>query len=905
MRMMFSRDCPELERLIARLHSGRGGSLVVRGESGAGKTTLLGRALDLAPECRVVRISGVDGERELALAAIHRLCEQMPESLERLPHPQADALKAAFGLTAADQPDRLLLGLAVRSVLAAAAEPRPLVCLVDDAQWLDEPSAQMLAFVARRLDALPVGLIFAEQGRRDALAGLHEAKVACLSSVEAHLLIDKLIAGPLDEEVRARIVSETQGNPVAIAGLLGRMRPELMAGGFGPPSAIPLSPDMEQGFRDELKPLPGQAHLALLVVAAEPRGRPSLVWQAVDALGLSGAALSRAEADGVVRVGALVGFRHPAMRSAVYRAAPPAERRRVHRALAEATDPRTDPHWRAWHRGAAASGPDENIASDLERHAGRARVDGGWTAAGVLLDRAAALTPDSGRRARRMLAAGQAKLDAGDLDAATRLLARADSRLLEEGEAAQLERSVAEVVVAAGGGSDAVSLLLGAAQRLAPLDVGLARETYLAALEAAIHAGHLSRSGVRETASTARAAPRPQPCRAIDPLLDGLTAMFSDGFAAAVPVLNQALLTLQNEENPRWLSLGANAALDLCADGAARALASRQRDLASRAGALSALGQSLLVLALLHVHAGDFAAADDLIERASVMPTPAVCAARINATLLLSAHRGSDMEALERIEQAIEQASAQGEGRVVAFAEMTKALLHNSLGRYRDAIVAAQEACGHRQLGISDLALMELVEAAARCGEREVAQAALGQLSDRTSASGTDWALGMEARSRALLCEGQAADELYRTAIERLGRCSVTTALARGHLVYGEWLRREARRVEARQQLRIAHQMFTVMGADAFAKRAQRELLATGERLRKRAMESNKQLTSQEAQISQLARDGSSNPEIASTLHISPRTVEYHLTKVFNKLGISSRNQLHRVLASTEASHPA
>jgi len=905
--MMFSRQCVELELLIARVRSRRGGSLVVRGEAGAGKTTLLVRVPDLAPECRFVRIAGVEAEGELALAAIHRLCEQMLEGWERLPPPQAEALRTAFGLAAGGSSDRLLLGLAVRNLLAQAAETRPLVCLVDDAQWLDEPSAQILAFAARRLEALPVGLVLAERGQRDALVGLPDTNVACLTAAEAQSLVDRVIPRPLDEEVRACISAETEGNPVAIAGLLGRLRPEVMAGGFGPPSAIPLQAAMEQDFRDQLETLSGDSLQAMLVVAAEPRGRPSLVWQAIDSLDLSPSAVRHAEAAGIVRVGALVCFRHPAMRSAVYRAATPADRRRAHRALAEATDSSTDSDRRAWHMGAAALDPDEDIASDLDRNAAMAQVKGGWTAAAALLDRAAALTPDPTRRAQRMLAAGQARLAAGDLGEAMRLLAQTDPRLLERREAAQLEQSAVQVVVALGGGSDAVSMQMGAAERLVHLDVCLAREAYLAALEAALHAGHLSGEvGVAEAASTARAAPRPpQPGRAIDLLLDSLATRFGDGFAAAAPALLSAMHALEQEENPRWLSLGSGIALELWADGAARGLASRQRELALRTGALSALGESLLVLALLDVYGGDFASAAELIEQASVTSTPAAWAARANVTLLLAAYRGREREGLERIGQTIEQASARGDGRVVAFAEMTRALLHNSLANYRDAITAAQQACRRQGFGASDQALVELVEAAARTGEREVGRAALRQLTEHTRASGTDWALGMEARSRALLCDGQVADDLYRTAIERLARCSVTTALARAHLVYGEWLRREPRRLEARKQLRIAHEMFVAMGAHAFAERAHRELLATGERLSKRSKESNGQLTAQEAQISQLALDGHSNPEIAVTLHISPRTVEYHLTKIFNKLGISSRNQLHRVLPASEGSQPA
>jgi DNA-binding CsgD family transcriptional regulator len=902
--LQFSRHSAQLTRLTGRVRSRRGGSLVVRGEVGAGKTTLLDQALDHAPEFRVVRVAGVVAEKEVSLAAIHRLCEQVFDGLERLPAPQADALRTAFGLTERGLPDHLLLGLAVRNLLAEAAGPRPLICLVDDAQWLDGPSARTLAFVARRLDALPVGLVFALRERREELVGLPEVEVEGLSPVEARTLIDRVIPGPLDEEVRARIVSETEDNPVAIAELLSLVSPVTIAGGFGPPSAIPLPAGMEKAVRDELARLPDDVRRAVLVAAADPLGRPNLLWRATDVLGVPNAAVNRAEAAGLLRLGALVRFRHPAMRSAIYRAATPAERRNVHRALAEATDPTMDPDRRAWHRGEAMSGTDEEVATELERAVRQAQVKGGLPAAAALLARAAILTPDPARRSDRILAAAKAKLASGAIDEALELLARADSRLLQKRQGAQLEQLLAQAVVAQRGGGVGASMLMRAAKRLEQLDVHLAREAHLAAFEAAIHAGHLSiDTPVSQAAFAARAAPpTTQPPQAHDLLLDGLAALVSDGDAVAVPVLKQAIRNLEGGGGTRWLSLGAGIATDLWDDDAARALANQQRDFALGAGALMALQQSLVSLALLSIHAGDFAAAVELIEQSSLITTPSAFAGAANAPLMLSAFRGRESEALRLIEETIEHATAQGEGLTIAFAEEMTAVLQNSLGNYRDAFAAAQQAAQHAPLGVSAQALVELVEAAARSGEREAGLAALCQLGERARLSGTDWALGIEARSRALLSDAQVADKLYKSAIERLSRCSITIALARAHLVYGEWLRREGRRVEARQQLRIALRMFTAMGAQAFAERAERGLLATGERLRKRRGETSRQLTSQEAQISQLARDGHSNPEIAVKLYISPRTVEYHLTKIFSKLGISSRNQLHLVLAASEVS---
>jgi DNA-binding CsgD family transcriptional regulator len=904
--MMLTRSCVELERLIGRVRFGRGGSLVVRGEAGAGKTTLLGQALDGATGCRVVHVAGVEAESELPFAAIQRLCEQLWDGLERLPDPQAHALKSALGLTTASVPANLLVDLAVRSLLAEAADVRPLICLVDDAQWLDAQSARALAFVARRLDALPVGLVLAGRERLEELVGLPEVEVEGLSPVEARSLVNRAFPGPFDEEVRARIVCETQGNPVAVVDTLRLFSPVAIAGGFGSPTAIPLPTAMEGSFRRELAGLPDDARLLLLVAAAEPLGRPRLLWRAADVLGIPATAAKHVDAAGLLRFGGLVGFRHPAMRSAVYRAASPDERSRVHRALAQVTDPTTDPDRRAWHRGEAASALDEGVAAELERAAGSAQAKGGLLAAATLLDRAAALTPDPARRSERIFAAGRAKLAAGAADEALELLARADPQLLEKREGARLEQLLVRVVVAQRGGSDAPALLLSAAKRLSPLDPSLSRETYLEALRAAIHAGHLySAPGLAHAATAVAAAPAsPQPARAADLLLDGLTALFSDGYPVAVPVLKQALHNLAVESETRWHSLGANIATDLWDDGTARALASRQQETALRDGAMRALGQSLSTLAVLSVHAGDFAVAADLIEQVSATTTAPAVARLSCAPLMLAVFRGAEAEAAQLIETTIEHATSRGEGRVIAFAEEMTAVLQNSLGNYRDALAAAQQASEHGQLGVSDRALAELIEAAVHCGEREVGEDALARLTARTRLSGTDWALGIEARSRALLSESHAADQLFLSAIERLGRCSITTALARAHLLYGEWLRREGQRTEARHQLRTALHMFTTMGAQAFAERAERELVASGERLHKRAVEISTQLTSQEAQISQFARDGHSNPEIAAKLYISPRTVEYHLRKVFMKLGIRSRNELHRVLDPTEV-HPS
>jgi DNA-binding CsgD family transcriptional regulator len=897
--MLFSRKCLELDQLLEQVRFGRGGPLVLLGETGVGKTTLLDQAVTSFRDFRFVRVFGVEAEKELPFAAIQQLCGQL-DGLERLPDPQADALRAAFGVRETTWPDRLFVGLAVHSLLVEAADQRPVVCLVDDAQSLDPPSARTLAFVARRLEGFPVALVFASSELSDELAGLPFAEIDGLSRLEARSLVERVIPGPLDEEVRARLVSETEGQPLSIVKLLSSVGLATIVSEFGLPCATPWPRTLEESFRQRLECLPEETRLFLLLAAAEPLGRPSVLWRAADVLGINLRAIRHAEADGLLRLGAPVRFCHPLMRSAVYRAASPVERRRAHQALAEATNPEIDPDRRTWHRSQAASAPNGRLAGKLAQQARRARVNGGCTAAASLLEQAAALTPDPSVRSERLLAAAEARLAAGAVEAAQDLLPRVESRLLNERDGARLQRLWAEVIVVQGGGSDAPHLLLNAAKRFEPLDRRLARETYLRAFDVALDTGHLKDDvAITEAAHAVWTGPAtPEPPQGTDLLLDGLATLATEGRRAAVPVLKRAIRSFDGRRDSRWLSLGAETALNLWDDRIANSLATRHKELSLRAGSLLDHQRSLAILAGLSVLGGDFAEAADLIDRTRLL-TRAPVADSLCMPLMLAAFRGREVETPALIQSTTQQATLRRDPRMVAFAECMAAVFHNGLGQYRKALAAARRAAEHCEFGISDWALAELVEAAARCGEWQDGKAAFERLSERATLCGTEWALGVKAYSHALLSDGQTAEELYRTAIELLGRCSIAMGLARAHLVYGEWLRRDRRRREARQQLRTALEMFTTMGAEAFAERAERELLATGERLQKRGAESSTQLTPQEAQISQLARDGNSNPEIAAKLYISPRTVEYHLRKVFRKLGIGSRNELRRVLLDT------
>jgi DNA-binding CsgD family transcriptional regulator len=898
-----------LDRLLNAVRGGESRVLVLRGEPGMGKTALLDDAIGSAPDLRVLRAVGVESEMELAFAALQQLCAPVLNRLERLPGPQQDALGVALGLRAGQTPDRFLVALAALSLLSEAAEARPLLCAVDDCQWLDEASALALAFVARRLLAEPVAIIFVTREPILTLSGLPELVLDGVADDDAYSLLASAMAGPLDERVRETIVAETRGNPLALLELPRGLTPAQLAGGFALAKAQPLADRIQQGFLRRVRSLPHRSQQLLLTAAAEPLGDVTLLWRAAERLAIGADALGPAEAAGLIEVGARVRFRHPLVRSATYRAAAPSDRRQAHRALAEATDSEADPDRRAWHRAHAATGLDEAVAQELERSADRAQARGGVAAMAAFLERAAELTPDPGRRGARALAAAQAKLDAGAPQAAHKLLATAELTPLDELRRARLQRLRAQIAFARKRGRDAPPLLLDAAKRFEPLDAASARETYLEAFGAAVFAGRESRgSGVVEVAEAVRAAPSaPGPPRPIDVLLNGLAKRFTETNGSAVPTLRSALRAFvawaeHGDNRLGWLWVACPVtpeplAAELWDDETWHELANRAVNLARDVGALSVLPVALTYRACVHLHAGEFAAASALVEEADAISRATGNAPLAYTSLALLAWRGHEAPALRAIESSLRDATARGEGRAIGLAHYATAVLYNGLGRYQDGLAAAQRACAHEDLGLYGWALIEVVEAGARSDARVLAAAALKQLDERTRASGTDWALGVRARSMALLRDGTAAEALYREAIERLGRSSVAVHFGRAQLVYGEWLRREHRRVDARQQLRAAHDTFSHIGAEGFAERARRELSATGETARKRTPNTRVVLTTQEAQIAHLARDGLSNPEIGARLFISPRTVQYHLGKVFAKLEVTSRNQLGRVPA--------
>jgi DNA-binding CsgD family transcriptional regulator len=898
----------EREALGLLLEAVRGGQsrvLVVCGEPGVGKTALLESAISSASGFRVLRAAGVESEMELAFAALQQLCAPLMDRLDRLPVPQRDALGVAFGLRAGDAPDRFLVGLAVLSLLAEVADEQPLLCVVDDAQWLDRASAQALVFVARRVLAESIALVFSTRDPGDELKGLPKLAVEGLPDGDARALLGSVLRVPLDERVRERIVAETRGNPLALLELPRGLTSGELTGGFGLADAPALSGRIEESFRRRLAALPAETQRLLLLAAAEPVGDPVLVWRAAGRLGIDVEAGS--DTDGLLTIDARVIFRHPLVRSSVYRAASPEERQAVHRALAHATDPEVDPDRRAWHLAQATPGLDEDVAAELERSADRAQARGGLAAAGAFLERATALTPEPAARARRALAAAQAKHQAGAYDAALRLVAIAESGPLNELQGAQVGLLRGQISFDSSRGSEAPPLLLKAAKRLEPLDPRLAREIYLDAVAAAIFAGRLSNDpGLREIAQAVRAAPSPSlPARGPELLLEGFTLLVTDGHRAGTPVLKQALSAFRGDEvsapeSLRWLWVACTAAGLVWDFDAWDALSERLVGLARDAGALSALPFALNSRGGLHLVEGEPILADSLAEEAAAVNEATGSSIAPYAAVGLGAFRGREAEASELIEATRGEVMRRGEGAGLTFVLWASAVLYNGLGRYEDALAAAVRAGEDSSAAWFRIwGLVELVEAAARSGKPEIAADALGRLSQTTAASGTDWALGIEARSRALLTAGDAAESLYREAIERLRRTRVRVELARAHLLYGEWLRRERRRLDARDQLRTAHEMFTQFGMEAFAERARVELVATGEHARKRTVEARDDLTAQEAQISRLAADGATNQEIAAQLFISPSTVDYHLRKAFRKLGVKSRHQLKERLPLT------
>ncbi len=901
-------ECAVLDALLEDLRRGQSRSLVLRGEAGIGKTELLRYLLDSASGVTTARAVGVESEMELAYASLHQLCAPLLDRLPTLPAPQCDALEAVFGLKAGASPDRFLVGLGVLGLLCSVGEERPFLCVVDDAQWLDHASALTLAFVAHRLQADPVAIVFAAREPEPALRHLPELEIRGLHNGDARALLGAAVRFNLDERVRDRIIAETRGNPLALLELPRGLSATEVAAGFGLADADDLSRRIEQSFLRQLDTLSEDARRLLLMAAAEPVGDPVLLWRAAQQLGIEPSVADLVESEGLLAIGDQVIFRHPLLRSAVYRSSVVEDRRAVHLALAKATDPQADPDRRAWHLAEATAGPDERVAEQLERSASRAQARGGAAAAAAFLKRSVALTLDPVRRTQRALAAAQGHLDAGAFDAALLLLKTAEAGSPDELGRARVELLRGRIEALSSFSGEAAAVLLGAAKQLEPLDAALARETYLDAWGAAMYAGRAGAEVLLEVSLAARSAPQPTSAACLrDLLLDGLSALVIEGRAAAEPMLSRVLSLfadgeIATEEALRWGWMATIAPRMLWDLEHWHAINDRLRVTAREAGLLAHLPIYLYSLGSIAIWCGDLAAAASLSGEADAIAEATGTRLVHSSRLMLAAWRGQEAEASALIDVEAKNASTVGQGLGIQYCHWVSGVLYNGLGRYERALGEAQQASKEApELWTSACALVELVEAAARTGKTGVAGEALARLGVAASIGNSDWGLGVLARSRGILSEGDDAEGSYREAIARLSRTQLRPELARAHLVYGEWLRRGNRRVDARAQLRIAHELFASIGMEAFAERTRGELQATGERVRAHTVETRDDLTEQERQIAEFARHGLTNPEIGARLFLSPRTVEWHLRNVFTKLGIRSRRELSRALPSPDS----
>jgi DNA-binding CsgD family transcriptional regulator len=902
-------ECQVLDRLLREAVAGQSGAVVLRGEAGIGKTALLAYVADRAQGAHIARAVGVESEMELTYNGLHQLCAPMLDGLDRVPQPQRTALATVFGLTEGPPPDRFLVGLATLTLFADVAEHKPLICIVEDAQWLDRASEQILAFVARRLLAERVAVVCAARtGIGDeVLAGLPELSVGGLGGRDALALLLENLQGPLDAAVSQRIVAESHGNPLALLEFPRTWSVAELAGGFGLPDGLAVTGRIEDSYVRRLHRLPADTQLLLLCAAAEPIGDPVLLHRAVESLEIDMAAADAAADAGLLTVAGHVEFAHPLVRSAAYRSASTHDRRRVHRALADAIDAGTDPDRRAWHRARAARGPDETVAAELEQSAGRAQGRGGVAAAAAFLQRAVELTEHPARRAERALAAAETSLRAGAFDESLRLVAIAEREAVDAFQRARAEFLHGHLAYLSAPGRDAPSLLLHAARRIEAFDIELARETYLIAWFASTVVGHLAGENVMlEICRAVQALPRPSGApRPLHLLLDGLVLLTTEGPVAATPAVKRAAAELTNipaEDVRRWGWAAPAASSAVWDDDGLLTISARNLQIVRDVGAFAELPQHLLSFGLARAWIGDFAGVGAVLAEVESIEA---ATGRYGGYLLpmLRALQGREEEASTLIESVIEQAALPGRAGEADPVHWAAAVLNNGLARYEQAKSAAQRATWNRfNPWFGKWALAELVEAAARGGDVQLARDALDRLAETTQPAGTDFALGIEARCRALLAEGDRADALYREAVERLERRQLRPDQARAHLLYGEWLRREGRRAEAREQLRAAYELCVAIGMEAFAERARRELMATGEKVRRRKPETRDELTPQEEQIARLARDGMSNPEIAAQLFISAKTVEWHLGNVFAKLGLDSRRQLRTALPKERVS---
>ncbi len=896
-----------IDHLMASARRGVSGVVVLTGEAGVGKTALLEHAARTAVDLQVAEVAGVGSEARMAYAALHRLLLPFLDLRDRLPEPQRDALGAAFGLVGGPPPDTFLVGLAALTLLADAATERPLLCVVDDAQWIDQESLEVLGFVGRRLLAEGVVLLFALRelsGERSRLEGLPTVTLGGLDEPSSVDLLVGAVDGFVDPAVARRLAGETMGNPLALVSLADDLTPGQLAGAALLPQPLPLGPKLEDRFLRQVRELSPDAQDLVLLAAADPTGDADVVTAAAAHLGLDPDVAEPAETVGLLTMRPRVRFRHPLVRSAVLGGASTDRRRRIHAALAAVADPTVDPECRAWHLAEAATGPDDEVAAEIEDAAEKTRRRGGYAAAAGLLRRAGRLSTTAERRGPRLLAAAEAYLAAGNPTEAHATLDEAAVNLGDAGHQANVLRLEGAIRLAEGRIPETPSILLRAARALEPFDARLARDTLLEASSAAIFGGRSARNAAMiDVARAAASVPLPEgtPPTSGDLLLDAFTVLFTDGHAAAAPLLRRAVDALAGEHQQgaellRWLGSGCWAAGALGDNEVLRQLARQLVQRSRDAGALRELTRGLYFLGMGDVVAGDLAAAGSHFSESREL-----MAARGDTTslgeVIATAWRGDGEATHAEVSRVAEAAAARGQGGVVVYTEHALAVMALGGSQYDAALASARRVDDEDSYFLSTVALPDLVEAAVRSGEPGLATDALDRCRRRAEASGTALALGLAARASALVEEDEAAEDRHRDALDLLAGTPAAGHLARAELLYGEWLRRRRRRVDAREQLRAAHERFTDIGALGFAERARHELEATGERARRRTVETANELTPQEAKVAELAAQRATNGEIAAQLFISPATVDYHLRKVFRKLGVSSRRDLPDALS--------
>lgn len=895
-----------MDQLLQEASTGRAVALRVLGDRGIGKSSMLDYLARRADGYRVLRTRGVEDERELPYAGLHRLCAPVVDELQQLEPAQRSALSTAIGLSGGEPADRLLVSVAAFNLLSAVAGRDPVCCLVDDAHWLDTASLLTLAFVVRRAERSRLLFVFGERGKQGVpeLDGVAEMRLEGLRWGDARSVLLAGAPAKIDAAVTDRVLLEARGNPRSLLQAVEGMTAAEFAGGYAIPAPPPDSRDQDHDCVRRAGRLPAEARQLLLTIAADPTGDPALASRAADRLGLDTQATEVLEAENLLTFGRRVVFGCATLRATVYAGATPSEVRLAHRALAEATTSETDADRRAWHLALSTSGLDDRIAGDLEQNAARAEERGGIAARAAFLERSALLTADSIARARRALAATGAKHAAGSLDAAQQLLTIAESGPPDPVREAHIGLQRARIEFAVRRDDATPQLLLDAARRLRVHSPALARHAYLEALVAAMLSCRIPAAPhLRDVAQAARDTTTAGSTGPIDLLLDALVAKVLDGPGAATAALDQALTAFGGDALDSvargWTWLAGWAAADRWNEDAWAALSAQNRpprglgDGAGQEG--SPFGHRLTEIALLDLFRGRFQVAQDTIARGNTRALSAGPPLPTPAALVLAAWQGRQ-DILPGLPTARRRARQRGDALTLTATQLAEAVLHNGSGDYEQALAAAYEAEEADQLALSGWARAELIEAGTRCGRRDVATAALARLDADTRTAATPWALGVRAAARALLADATAAERLYQEAIDRLSGTGIRVQLARTQLLYGEWLRRQNRRVDARLPLRAAQQTFATIGADGFAARADAELLATGERVRRRSVETGRELTTQESRIGYLARDGLSNSEIGARLFLSPRTVEYHLHKIFAKLAITSRTELHLVL---------